>query len=152
MSLLEKAIQIAVRAHAGQEDRAGRPYILHPIQVMCRVHAEVEKTVAILHDTVEDTELTLENLRQEGFPEEIIAAVDCLTKREGEPYEALIQRAKANPLARPVKLADLEDNMDPRRNTQVTDKDLARFGRYLRAWHELKAAETGARQKEPAVS
>jgi (p)ppGpp synthase/HD superfamily hydrolase len=145
MSLLEKAIQIAVRAHAGQKDRAGQPYILHPLRVMARVHTEAEKIVAILHDTVEDTDLSLDDLRAAGFPEEILIAVDCLTKREGEPYDDLIQRAKLNRLAKPVKLADLQDNMDIRRNARITAKDLERFDRYLCAWKTLSTEDGIAR-------
>jgi (p)ppGpp synthase/HD superfamily hydrolase len=139
MSLLEKAIQIAVQAHAGQKDRAGQPYILHPLRVMGKVQTESEKIVAILHDVVEDTEVSLDDLKAAGFSHEIITAVDVLTKRDGEPYDALIQRAKRNPLAKRVKLADLEDNMDLRRNAQITEEDLERFNRYLRAWKELSA-------------
>ncbi len=137
MSMLEQAIQIAVAAHQGQKDRAGQPYILHPLRVMFRVQSETERTVAVLHDVVEDSEITLEDLRKKGFPEEVVKAVDCLTKREGEPYMALVERAKANPLARRVKLADLDDNMDLKRQGELSDKDLERLNRYKRAWNAL---------------
>ncbi|SPE51583.1 Metal dependent phosphohydrolase, HD region [Verrucomicrobia bacterium] len=139
-SLLEEAIEIAVEAHRGQLDRAGQPYILHPLRVMCRMQTPAEKMVAILHDVVEDTDWTLDALRKRGFPEEIVQAVDCLTKREGEPYQALIDRAKQNPLARRVKLGDLEDNMDVRRNANLTEKDLERLNKYRNAWEELSEA------------
>jgi len=121
-------------------DRAGQPYILHPLRVMCRMQTPAEKMVAIWHDVVEDTDWTLDALRKRGFPEEIVQAVDCLTKREGEPYQALIDRAKQNPLARRVKLGDLEDNMDVRRNANLTEKDLERLNKYRNAWEELSEA------------
>src|SRR2546430_1849081 len=81
--LLDKAIQIATQAHQGQKDRCGQPYIMHPIRVMNRVNGVEEKMVAILHDVVEDTDWTFEQLRKEGFPEQILQALDCVTKREG---------------------------------------------------------------------
>jgi (p)ppGpp synthase/HD superfamily hydrolase len=135
--LLEKAIRIAVEAHQGQRDKNGAPYIMHPIRVMGRVRTTPEKTVAILHDVVEDTDWTLDALTKEGFPAEIVDAVDCLTKREGEPYEDFVGRAAKNPVARPVKLADLEDNMDVRRMKAVAEKDRERLEKYRRAWEKL---------------
>ena len=135
---LEKAIAIATEAHKGKTDRYGAPYILHPLRVMSRVDTDTEKTVAILHDVVEDTKWTFNDLRREGFPEAIVAALDCLTKRKGETYESLIDRAAANPLARRVKLADLEDNLDIRRMETVTVKDAERLSKYLAAWRKLR--------------
>jgi (p)ppGpp synthase/HD superfamily hydrolase len=141
LELLEEAIVVALEAHRGQKDRAGRPYILHPLRVMCRVQTEAEKMAALLHDAVEDSELTLQELRARGFPEEVVEAVDCLTKREGEPYDELIRRAGSNRIAKRVKLADLEDNMDVRRSGELTDKDLQRFNKYRRAWRVLSGIE-----------
>jgi (p)ppGpp synthase/HD superfamily hydrolase len=138
MSLLEKAIWIAVEAHRGQKDRYGAPYILHPLRVMARVETENEKIVAILHDVVEDTRWTFADLRREGFPDEILEALDCLTKRDGEPYPDLVQRAAAHPLARRVKLADLEDNMDVRRCETVGPDEQQRLAKYLAAWRKLR--------------
>lgn len=135
--MLEQAIAVALEAHRGQKDRAGKPYILHPLRVMCRVQTDAEKMAAVLHDVVEDSELTLEDLRARGFPEEVIEAVDCLTKREGEPYEQLIRRAGGNRIAKRVKLADLEDNMDVRRSGSLSEKDLERFNKYRRGWQIL---------------
>ncbi len=132
--LLEKAILIAVQAHRGQKDKNGKPYILHPISVMGKVKTETEKIVAILHDVVEDTNWTFADLRNEGFPAEILEALECLTKRDGEAYEDFIHRSAQNPLARRVKLADLEDNMDVRRMREVTEEDHVRLARYRRAW------------------
>lgn len=137
MSNLERAIAIAVEAHQGQKDKYGAPYISHPLRVMARVDSEKEKTVAVLHDVVEDTNWTFEQLRKEGFSEEVIQAIDCVTKREGEPYEDFVKRSAANPLARRVKIADLEDNMDVRRLKTVTPKDADRLNKYLKAWQYL---------------
>jgi (p)ppGpp synthase/HD superfamily hydrolase len=136
-SLLEEAIQIATEAHRGQKGRTGHPYILHPMRVMCRMTTEKEMITAILHDVVEDSSWTLDDLKQRGFPADILEAVDCLTKREGEAYDSLIARAGRNPLAKRVKLADLEDNMDLRHHGPAGEKDLARFNRYRQAWSEL---------------
>jgi (p)ppGpp synthase/HD superfamily hydrolase len=138
MSLLEQAITLAVQVHAGRRDRYGEPYILHPLRVMGRMTTENERIAAVLHDVVEDSPLTLEDLRARGFPPEVVEVVDCLTKREGEPYDRLIGRAAANPIALRVKMADLEDNMDIRRMRQVTGEDAERLERYRAAWHRLK--------------
>jgi (p)ppGpp synthase/HD superfamily hydrolase len=138
MTPLQSALEIAVGAHHGQTDRYGAPYILHPLRVMERVETETEKIVAILHDVVEDTKWTFDDLRKKGFGDEIIQALDCLTKREGEPYEDFVNRSAANPLARRIKLADLEDNMDIRRMQAVTAKDAERLAKYLAAWQKLR--------------
>lgn len=137
--LLEEAIALAVEAHRGQRDRAGAPYVLHPLRMMFRVETDTEKVTALLHDVVEDTEWTLEGLRERGFPEEVVEAVDRLTRREGEEYDAFVQRAAAHPVARRVKIADLEDNMDIRRTGRVDHGDVERLDRYLRAWRTLTA-------------
>lgn len=137
LELLGKAVVIAVAAHKDQKDRYGAPYVLHPLRVMARVETTQEKTVAILHDVVEDTDWTFEKLRREGFPEDIISALDCLTKREKEPYDDLVRRAASNPVARRVKIADLEDNMDIRRMPEVTDEIKTRLEKYLKGWHSL---------------
>lgn len=137
LELLEKAIGLAVAAHKGQKDRYGAPYILHPLRVMSRVETPAEKTVAVLHDVVEDTDWTFDKLRREGFPEEFIVALDCLTKRDKEPYEDFVQRSAGNPLARRVKLADLEDNMDVRRMVDITDEAKTRLQKYRKAWEDL---------------
>ncbi len=140
MPTLEAAIQLAVQAHTGQVDRFGAPYILHPLRVMLRLETETERMVAVLHDVVEDTPVTLEALQAAGYPPEVVEAVDHLSRREGETYEVFIERIRPHPLARRVKLADLEDNMDLRRLPEVTEQDLLRLRRYRRAWTVLKAA------------
>lgn len=136
-SLLERAVFIAVEAHQGQKDRYGAPYILHPLRVMARVQSETEKIAAILHDVVEDTDWKFEDLKREGFTQEIIDALDCVTKREGEDYSDFVERSASNPVARRVKLADLEDNMDLRRFSTVATDDVARLNKYLTAWKRL---------------
>lgn len=138
MPTLEDAIALAVEAHRGQRDKAGQTYILHPLRVMMRLETEAERMAAILHDVVEDTPYTLERLRALGYPEEVLGALDCLTKREGESYEAFIERVRPHPLARRVKLADLEDNMDVRRLPAVGPKESERLARYRAAWARLK--------------
>jgi (p)ppGpp synthase/HD superfamily hydrolase len=137
---LEDAIALAVEAHRGQRDKAGQTYILHPLRVMMRLEGEAERMVAVLHDVVEDSSYTLERLRELGYPEEVLGALERLTKHEGETYEAFIERVLPHPLARRVKLADLEDNMDVRRLPAVTAKDAERLARYRAAWARLKQA------------
>ena len=137
MATLEKAILLAAQAHRGQKDKAGAPYILHPLRMTLKMNSEMEMTAAVLHDVVEDTGWTLEALRREGFAEAVVEAVDCLTRRDGESYQEFIDRAKRNRLARSVKIADLEDNMDIRRLGKLTGKDLERLERYHRAWLTL---------------
>jgi (p)ppGpp synthase/HD superfamily hydrolase len=138
MATLARAIAIAAQAHERQQDRAGKPYILHPLRIMFKMQTEVEMTVAILHDVVEDTDWTLDALRSEGFSDEIVTAVDCLTKRDGEPYEHLIERAKHNAVALRVKMADLEDNMTMQRMKALHPNDLERLQRYHEAWTKLR--------------
>jgi (p)ppGpp synthase/HD superfamily hydrolase len=136
--VLDQAILIAARAHLGQTDRMGAPYILHPLRMMFRFKSETEMIVAVLHDVIEDNpDWDFDRLRQEGFSEEIIQAVDHLTRREQETYEEFVVRSSENPLARRVKLADLEDNMDLKRLNRLTEQDQARLARYHRAWLRL---------------
>lgn len=137
MSTLERAIEIAARAHAGQVDKSGAPYILHPIRVMLRVASVPERMAAVLHDVVEDTAVTLAELEQEGFSSEVVAAVDALTRRQIETYEEFVTRAGRDPIGRVVKLADLEDNLDVSRISHPTERDLERFERYRRAQARL---------------
>jgi (p)ppGpp synthase/HD superfamily hydrolase len=139
MRTLERAIAIAAEAHAGQLGKDGTPYILHPVRVMMRVEGLEAQMAGILHDVVEDTPWTLEQLRVEGFSSSVVEAVDCLTHREGEEYFAYVARAGANPIARRVKLADLEDNMNIRRLAEVKDKDLERMRKYHKAWMSLQS-------------
>ena len=137
MSTLAKALEVAAAAHTGRFDRYGRPYLLHPLRVMERLKTEEERMTALLHDVVEDSAITLDDLRREGFSAEVVAAVDALSKREGEAYPGYLARVEQNPLARRVKIADLEDNMDLRRFREITPADRERLNRYLDAWHRL---------------
>ena len=139
MNMLQKAIQIATIAHQDQTDKAGMPYIEHPLRVMRLGKTEEEMIVGILHDVVEDSGWTFEQLAVEGFSEEVIEALRCVTKlSEDEPYDLFISRIKQNPLAVKVKLNDLSDNMDIRRLHELTDKDVMRLKKYLKAYNELK--------------
>ena len=115
-ALVEKALALAVAAHRGQKDKHGEPYIWHPIRVALRLNSQEEQCAALLHDVVEDCGISLEDLAQEGFPSEVLDAVDHLTRREEETYEEFVRRCAGNPIARKVKLADLADNTDPARN------------------------------------
>lgn len=138
LELLERAIAIAVQAHHGQKDRYGAPYILHPLRVMERLKNPEERIVGVLHDVVEDTDWTFEALAKEGFPDRMLAALKAVTKKDGEDYEAFVKRSAANPLAKRVKVADLEDNMDVSRLPEIGPNDLARLQKYVKAWRYLK--------------
>lgn len=130
MSSLEEAIAIAARAHAGQVDKARQPYILHPLKVMLRLQATDERIAAVLHDVVEDTPITLDDLRAAGFSPAVLTAVDALTKRPGETRLQAAARAAADPVARAVKLADNAENLDLSRIENPTEKDYARLREY----------------------
>ena len=138
MTLLERAIAIAVEAHTGQTQKNGDPYILHPLHLMMQMSTEAERICAVLHDVVEDTEWTLTDLQLEGFPDEILVAVGLLTRQKGMSYEQCIEEIRPNPLARAVKLADITHNMDIRRLPQVTDRDFDRLIEYRAAWERLQ--------------
>lgn len=131
---LDDAIVLAAQAHHGQTDRAGAPYILHPLRMMLRMESDVERVVAVLHDVVEKTPLTLAELRDAGYDAAVVDAVDSLTRREGETYQELVERARANPLACRIKIADLEDHLDLRWSRELRDEDLDRLNRYRNAW------------------
>lgn len=139
MHLLEQAILIATHAHAGQVDKGGQPYILHPLSVMNRVHTIEQKIVAVLHDMIEDTDITLDQLQEAGFPQPILAAVNTLTRRPEESYEEYIERVSQNPLATVVKLADLTENMNLLRIPSPTPKDDQRIQRYQKAYQRLQS-------------
>ena len=154
MSTLERAIQIATEAHKGQFDKAGREYIGHPIRVMEMGKTEDEKIVGVLHDVIEDTDWTFERLEAEGFSQEVINALRCVTKTsENENYDDFIDRVKKNPLAASVKINDLTDNMDIRRLPYLSDKDVKRLKKYLKAYKRLTGEPVysvyAARQEHP---
>jgi len=139
---LEDAILIAAEAHRGKEDKGGEPYVLHPLRVMLKLQGAEERIAAVLHDVVEDTGRELADLAWMGFSEAVVAALDALTHRDGESYEEYVERAAANRIARKVKLADLEDNMDVRRLKDFGREDGERFQKYHKAWRRL--TEDGA--------
>ena len=130
---------IATKAHAGQKDKAGAPYLLHVLRVMMTVEKMDEKIVALLHDVVEDSEVSIEELANERFPKKILKAVELLTKTEKKTYEDYIQEIKNNDLARVVKLADLKDNMNISRLKALTENDKLRIKKYRAAYKILNA-------------
>ncbi|MGH8029948.1 MAG: HD domain-containing protein [Arenimonas sp.] len=140
MSTLERAIELAAKAHAGQVDKAGAPYILHPLRLMLGVRTPEQRMAAVLHDIVEDTPVTFEDLEREGFAPEVVAAVRALTKTEGETRLDAARRAAADPIARVVKLADVTDNMDLSRIPDPTQKDFDR----LKEYEQVRALLLGA--------
>jgi (p)ppGpp synthase/HD superfamily hydrolase len=133
MATLTQAIILATKNHEGQTDKSGNPYIFHPLRLMLKAAQEDEQIVAVLHDTIEDSSLTLDDLRNEGFTETIVEAVDSLSRRKKESYEEFILRIKQNPLARRVKVLDLQDNTDLTRNKKTTEKDRKRLEKYSKA-------------------
>lgn len=137
MALIEKSLAIALRAHTGVTDKAGHAYILHPLRVMAKMTTDNEMSAALLHDVIEDSDITAADLLSEGIPSEVVDAVLCLTKCEGESYQDFVLRAKQNPIARKVKIADIEDNINVLRIAQLTEKDLARVAKYHTAWQFL---------------
>ena len=144
--MLNKAIEIAVRAHSDQVDKAGEPYILHPLRVMLSGKDEVERICGVLHDVIEDTNITFDDLRKEGFSEEVITVLDCLTKHYGENYEDFIDRVLDNDIACRVKLSDLKDNLDLTRIENPTEKDYDRIKKYEKAVERIKEKS----KKEPS--
>ena len=135
------AERIAREAHAGQTDKSGRPYIEHPVHVAGAVaaHGSQAQCVAWLHDVIEDARVTPADLLAAGLPQEVVDAVLAMTHREGEAYLDYVLRAKQNPLARAVKLADLAHNMDLSRLAEVRPRDLERQAKYQRAVELLQA-------------
>lgn len=141
MSTLERAIVIAAEAHAGQMDKAGAPYVLHPLRMMLRLSTSDEMIAAVLHDVVEDCGVSLEMLRAEGFSEQVLEAIDSVTRRAEESYEEFVLRAASNSIGRRVKLADLRDNSDLSRIKHPTARDYARVEKYRRAIETICALE-----------
>nr|WP_272507369.1 GTP pyrophosphokinase [Clostridium aestuarii] len=134
---MSKAIIIATQAHEGQTDKGGNPYILHPLRIMLKMNDETSQIVAILHDTIEDTDITLEYLSKEGFSEETIKALSSITRIRDEDYMQFIKRCKNNRIGRIVKLADLEDNSNIKRIPNPSKKDYDRLEKYKQAKNEL---------------
>ena len=132
-SMVDLALSIARQAHEGQLDKEGVDYIEHPIYVASQVDTEEEKAVALLHDVIEDSSVTAEELLNAGLPETVVTAVQILSKKKGQDYQTYLKTVKSNPLARVVKLADLKHNSDLLRLETITDKDLERLEKYKKA-------------------
>lgn len=143
--MLDKAIVIATNGHAGQFDKGGRPYILHPLAVMHILNSNDEElsVAAVFHDLIEDTKVTYADLRAAGISERVITIVKALTKNPGETYEEYKERVMSNPDAMKVKLADLTHNSDIRRLKGVTEKDIARMAKYHAFYLEITAKLEG---------
>ena len=143
MADLESAIALAVQAHSGQVDKVGEPYILHPLRVMFSLSSNNERIVGVLHDVVEDSDLSFDDLRKMGFSEAVVEALEAVTKRPAEEgsdegYQAFVERAGTNLIARRVKIADLLDNLNVTRLDEIREKDSRRISRYLRALRYLQ--------------
>ncbi|MEL6821495.1 MAG: GTP pyrophosphokinase [Calditrichota bacterium] len=141
MADLARAIDIASSAHLDQTDRSGAPYILHPLRIMFNMTSEDSRIVAMLHDVVEDTDWTLEQLQEVGFSNTVLKAVDLLTHTDGSDYFDYVRRLASSAIAIEVKLGDLTDNMNILRLETLKDKDLERLKRYHRAYAFLKAEQ-----------
>lgn len=137
-ALLERALQIAVEAHAGQKDKYGTPLIFHPLRMMMQLSDPREKAAALLHDVVEKSEWSLKALQREGFPRDILKAVDLLTRHTGEDYQDYLERVKTDSLAIRVKLADLADHMDTTRIEKMTPQILEKLAKTHASWTWLK--------------
>jgi (p)ppGpp synthase/HD superfamily hydrolase len=137
MPTLEDAIALAAQAHAGQTDKAGAPYILHLLRVMQAQSSPAARMAGVLHDLVEDTPHSFADLEAAGYPDAVVVALRHVTKREGESYADFAARAGQHPIARQVKIADLEDNMDVTRLATVTAEDAERLAKYRRAHRSL---------------
>lgn len=137
MDLISKSIEIAIRAHAGQFDKSGESYILHPLRVMHKLKSEEEICTAILHDVIEDSNISENELLIAGIPPKIVTAVKCLSRIKNETYEDFINRVLQNELAIKIKHADIEDNMNLMRLTSLTDADVKRIKKYHKAWMRL---------------
>jgi (p)ppGpp synthase/HD superfamily hydrolase len=140
MPTLEEAIELSLSVHRGQTDKAGKPYILHPLRVMLQMTTEIEQITAVLHDALEDSSLTINDLKSKGYSDDILSALKCLTRRSDKSYDVYIDRVKTNPLSIRVKLADLKDNLNLSRITNPTSKDHARQAKYQKALTILEQA------------
>ncbi len=152
MPTLEDAIALAAEAHVGQTDKAGAPYILHLLRVMQAQQSTEARMAGVLHDLVEDTGYTFEDLEEMGYPSEVIEALRHVTKRDGESYADFAKRAGRHPVARQVKTADLEDNMDVTRLDSVGAEDAERLDKYLWAHRHLTDGERAGDQGQETTS
>ncbi len=131
--LTKKALALCFAAHKDQVDKGGMPYMFHPFHLAEQMPDELTTVTALLHDVVEDTPYTLEDLREMGFPEEVLTALSLLTHNDHTPYLAYVARLKDNPIAKAVKLADLAHNSDPTRLDYQNERALMRAEKYKAA-------------------
>ncbi len=137
----KRALQLCFDAHANLRDKAGLPYVFHPFYLATQMHTEDEICTALLHDVIEDSSLTLDDIRREGFSEDVIEALALLSHNDDEDYLSYVERLSHNKLARTVKLADLRHNSDPHRLDRLSDTDLSRLEKYEKAQALLRNAE-----------
>ena len=142
--LIETSLGIAVKAYRGKVDKAGKEYILHPLRVMSKMTTDYEQATAILHDVIDDSDFTKEDLSKAGIPPEVVEAVVCISKKKGESYEDYIKRVAQNKIARKVKIADIEDNIDVLRLDTIIDEDLKRIKKYHTAHKYLTSSPSHA--------
>lgn len=139
---IEVSIALASQLHLGQHDKIGEPYVLHPIRVMLAMCTLVERTVAILHDVIEDTGETAEGLIKRGYPKRIVQAIEAMSKRKGEDYMQFMARVSNDPIALKVKLADIRDNMSPIRQYSLPPEHRGRLvDKYMKAIKYLQDRE-----------
>lgn len=137
-NMTKKAVKLIYEKHKNQYDKAGMPYVLHPLHVAEQMPDEYRTTVALLHDVVEDTDVTFEDLQKMGYPEEVIEALKCLTHPLNVDYFDYVKNIGLNPIATDVKLADLRHNSDLSRLNEVTDWDLIRVAKYKKCIEYLE--------------
>lgn len=135
---LAKAIQIAGAAHENQVDKANAPYILHPIRLMLKFSSVEEQIVAVLHDVIEDSDITLDDLRKKNFSNDVLTAIELLTKKPGQDYQNYLEKISENNLARKIKIEDIKDNLNLTRLTSVSAQDLERAKKYHAALQFLE--------------
>lgn len=140
--LTKKAMILCFEAHRDQRDKSGIPYVFHPFHVAEQMPNELSTVTALLHDVVEDSDYTLEDLRQIGFPEAVLDALSLLTHRDGTPYLDYVARLRHNPIAKQVKLADLRHNSDLTRLDEVRETDLKRVEKYKKALALLEQSDS----------
>lgn len=136
--MLDLAIEVACKAHAGQKDKAGDNYILHPLRLMLKFDSDEERVVAVLHDVVEDSDVSLDKIKNFGFSQAVVDALDCLTKRDNEQYEVFIHRIVGNRLSKKVKIEDIKDNLNLLRLNELNEYDLLRINKYHKALRFLE--------------
>jgi len=140
MNIIEKSLEIALRAYGGKQDKAGKAYVLHPLRMMLKMDTEEEMSVALLHDVIEDSDITSDDLLQAGIPSTVVDAVVILSKKDNESYDAFIDRVLGNSLAAKIKTADIEDNINVLRLDSLSDSSLERVRKYHKAWKRLQSS------------